>query len=163
MLLVISSINSNNLSLTVFGGTSNTINTISTVTTNHKFTESDASLLRIEENDAGEFGVSTQTFTIQLDNAIWNDDAYVDIADYMVEDDHHNQDGAGVTQFFVEVEQLDDKTMEIDLTLDNTSTDALYVKIPMLCTTTNEGTTQIIIDGKGSAIRGGDIYICICY
>ncbi len=82
----------------------------------------------------------------------------------MVEDDHHNQDGAGVTQFFVEVEQLDDKTMEIDLTLDNTSTDALYVKIPMLCTNNKmRELPQIIIDGKGQCNKRGDIYICICY
>lgn len=128
----------------VFAASGNSIDKIPSVATDHEFT-TDAPNLRIEEKEDGEFGITTQTFQLILDNADWNTDAAADMVADVITDD------AAVV---LDITRLSDTRLQVELSFTDATEDN-FIKLPLYVTVDEEGKATVEVKGMDSAVTSG--------
>lgn len=95
-----------------YGASSNSVNKVPTVLNDFVFDESTAPILRIEESHEGLLYATTQTFTLQLENADWTSEAEEDLVDFIEANNNLNEIDNG-TDFVVDATLLNSSKMRI--------------------------------------------------
>lgn len=129
----------------VFAATSNSISKVPTVVAGTEFQESDAPVLRIEEENAGEFNGMPQEFQLKLQNAVWPEDAA-----QRLEDSAQQSESAELM-----FERLSETTMRVSLSGAGTGSEPYYVKIPLVSVVEASGLVKCTVSELDSNVSGG--------
>lgn len=130
--------------MNVFAATDNSVNKVPTVSDDTEFTSADAPKLRIEESNDGEFGTTSQTFVLKLENAEW------DTADAATIGAVTPVGLSDITATYLSATR-----MEVTLIPDGTLTDSGYVLIPLVAELQGEGAAKVTIESKNSSVSAG--------
>ncbi len=137
-----------------YGASSNSVNKVPTVLNDFVFDESTAPILRIEESHEGLLYATTQTFTLQLENADWTSEAEEDLVDFIEANNNLNEIDNG-TDFVVDATLLNSSKMRISFFVDGNCSTEFYFEVPMLAEITDEGAVKVEIDSVDSALSSG--------
>jgi len=134
----------------VFAASSNSVNKTPSVDTDTTFDETTGPVLRIEESNDGEFGTSTETFQLTLENADWDltEAAFEALMETEIE---ANWGGGGSVD--VTVERISDTKMSVEY-LATPGTDN-YFLIPLVTAMDSEGAAKVTVDPKDSPLSAG--------
>lgn len=142
----------------VFAASDNSVNKIPKVSDDYDTWIEDADgaaaapMIRIEEDNGGDFGETEFMFRLKLENAEWDDDSAGLMQDIV--------DDAGYDLTFTKRSSTS-MDVEYDPGTYTTGDDARFVKIPMVVEVTDAGNINVIIDSRETAISDEKITFAI--
>jgi len=137
-------------SVTGFASSTNGVDKVVAVKDDYEFKPGNAFVkLKIEETSANDFGGTTESFIVELENAEWFEDGDVNDVSKMITD----VTVSGSMTSTISISRLSKRKIEIELTRgnDNTDKEAAW-RIPIYAAVTGEGDVNVIIDGRDGQV-----------
>jgi len=140
-ILVVSMMILTMLPMSAFAASTNAVDKVPQVASDHVFTAATAPVLRIVEKNAGEFG--TETFRLTLENAEWITAAMVPAAITV-----NNGTFGAITI-------LSDTVAEITVTGTGAGSNKATLLIPLITEIVGEGEAKVTVDSRDSSVSSG--------